>query len=225
MYNALNKTKFPQAEMVSAYLAVATAVAGTLTQHASLLIDFYLQDKNSVYKVRIVKLAQKDDAESQKELEDYVFEGMRHAGFLPGSPLVATRDTTVHDGANGEVKIRAGQTAPVTTNKANLDPKAFPDPGKIIPGRGESTLLLDHGLHHCFGAKMVGAGLGATLKEVFKLKELKRAKGSLGRFSTVEHDIIGRSGGADGKVTMKLYLDANARESPIPMTLTLEYEE
>jgi hypothetical protein len=55
------------------------------------------------------------------------------------------------------------------------------------------------------------------LREVFKLKNLRRAPGKQGRFTIVEHQLAG--------VNMRQYLDSNSRESPIPTTLTLEYDE
>ena len=52
---------------------------------------------------------------------------------------------------------------------------------------------------------------------VFRLKNVRRAHGKLGSFSVVEHEIAG--------VKAKIYLDANAKESPIPTTLHLLYDE
>ena len=43
------------------------------------------------------------------------------------------------------------------------------------------------------------------------------APGRQGHFSVVEHEFAG--------VKMRQYLDGNAKESPIPTTLTLEYDE
>jgi cytochrome P450 len=40
--------------------------------------------------------------------------------------------------------------------------------------------FLGHGLHFCFGARLVGASLAATLREVFKLKNIRRAPGKQG---------------------------------------------
>ncbi|GAM84860.1 hypothetical protein ANO11243_028620 [Dothideomycetidae sp. 11243] len=144
-------------------------------------------------------------------------EGMRHAGVVPGLPRVAARDVTVSDGKRGDVHIKAGQTILVATSKAAMDPDAFPDPEKLDPHRpmGAYTLL-GHGLHFCFGARLVAVSLAATLKEVFRLKNLRRAEGRLGQFSVVEHYIAG--------VRMRQYLDGNAAESPIPTTLTLVYD-
>jgi hypothetical protein len=52
---------------------------------------------------------------------------------------------------------------------------------------------------------------------VFKLKNIRRAKGKQGKFQIVEHEI--------GGVKARMYLDGNAKESPIPTTLVVEYDE
>jgi cytochrome P450 len=99
-----------------------------------------------------------------------------------------------------------------------MDPVAFPNPEKLDPHRPLSAYtLIGHGMHYCFGARLIGCSLAATLREVFKLKNLRRAVGRQGQFTVVEREFAG--------VKMKRYLDANAKESPIPTTLTLEYDE
>ncbi|KAK4998994.1 hypothetical protein LTR66_001873 [Elasticomyces elasticus] len=217
IYHALNKTGLPTGDLVGDCIGMGAPVAGNITQQASLLIDLFLSEGYEQYRERIVELAHKDDAASERELQGFVFEGMRHAGVVPGLPRVAANDITIMDGARGPVHIKAHQTVLVATSKAAMDPVAFPDPQKLDPHRPFSAYtLLGHGLHYCFGAKLVGCSLAATLREVFKLKNLRRASGSLGRFSTVEHEIAG--------VRMRHYLDANAKESPIPTTLTLMYD-
>ncbi|KAF4619009.1 hypothetical protein G7Y89_g14838 [Cudoniella acicularis] len=218
LYHALNATKLPIGDLVGDCIGMGAPVAGNLTQQASLLIDLYLSEGYETYKARIVELAQKDDAASERELQGFVFEGMRHAGVVPGLPRVAAKDITIVDGARGPISIKAGRTILVATSKANMDPAAFPDPEKLNPNRPFSDYtLLGHGLHYCFGTRLVGTSLAATLKEVFKLKNLRRAPGAQGHF-TVVYDHV-------GGVAMKKYLDANASESPIPTTLTLEYDE
>jgi len=218
LYKALHKTGLPLGDLVGDCIGMTAPVAGNLTQQASLLIDLYLRDEYKTYKDRIVELAHRDDAEAERELIGFVYEGMRHAGVVPGLPRVATRDVTVVDGARGEVKIRKGQTVLVATSKAAMDPVAFPDPEKLDPHRPfKAYTLLGHGLHFCFGARLVGPAIAATLKEVFKLKNVRRAPGQRGRFATLDHETAG--------VKMKVYLDPNAKESPIPTTLNIEYDE
>lgn len=217
LYHALNATKLPLGDLVGDCIGMGAPVAGNLTQQASLLIDLYLSEGYEEYKERIIELVHKDDEASERELQGFVFEGIRHAGVVPGLPRVAAKDVTVVDGARGPVEIKAGKTILIATSSAAMDPVAFPEPEKINPHRPFSAyILLGHGLHFCFGARMVGASLAATLREVFKLKNLRRASGRLGRFTVVGHEFAG--------VRMRKYLDANAKESPIPTTLTLEYD-
>lgn len=125
-------------------------------------------------------------------------------------------------------KILEGQMVFVATSKAAMDPTAFPEPEKLDPYRPLSSyILLGHvsflfplpsfppfffypfshvkgtlqGLHFCFGARLVAPALVATLKQVFKLKNLRRAAGRSGELHAVEHEISGTG------VMMKSYLD------------------
>lgn len=218
IYHALNSTKLPIGDLVGDCIGMGAPVAGNITQQASLLIDLFLSPEYEQYKARIVELAHRDDPASERELQGFVFEGMRHAGVVPGLPRVASRDITINDGTRGPVHVKANQTILIATSKASMDPVAFPNPEKLDPHRPFSAyIILGHGLHYCFGARLVGVSLAATLKEVFKLKNLRRAAGRAGQFSIVEHEVAG--------VKMRQYLDANSKESPIPTTLTLEYDE
>lgn len=218
LYHALNDSKLPIGDLVGDCIGMGAPVAGNLTQQASLLIDLFLSDGYEEYKARIVELAHKEDPASERELQGFVYEGMRHAGVVPGLPRVASKDVTVRDGARGPIHIKAGHTILVATSKAAMDPLAFPNPEKLDPHRPISDYsLLGHGLHFCFGARLVGCSLAATLREVFKLKNLRRAPGRQGHFSIIEHEFAG--------VKMRQYLDSNSKESPIPTTLTLEYDE
>lgn len=218
LYHALNDSKLPIGDLVGDCIGMGAPVAGNLTQQASLLIDLYLSEGYEVYKARIIELAHMEDEASERELQGFVFEGMRHAGVVPGLPRVASKDLTFIDGARGPVTIKAGHTVLIATSKAAMDPVQFPNPEKLNPHRPfKDYILLGHGLHFCYGARMVGCSLAATLREVFKLKNLRRGPGRQGHFTVVEHEFAG--------VKMRKYLDANAVESPIPTTLTLEYDE
>lgn len=200
-------------------MGISTPVVGNLTQQASLLIDLYMRPEHEESKKRIIQLAQKNDVSSEKELEGFVFEGMRLANSIPGVPRVTSRDVTIVDGVRGPIFIPAGHTVLIATSMAAMDPMAFPEPEKINPQRpfNDYTTLFGYGLHHCFGQKLVGASLAATLREVFKLKNVRRAPGKQGVFTTVEHSIAG--------VKWENYLDASSREAKIPTSLTLHYDE
>jgi cytochrome P450 len=217
LYHALNETKLPISELAGDCLGISAPIAGNLTQQASLLIDLFLSPGYEQYKKRIVELAHMNTASSDQELQGFVYEGMRHAGVVPGLPRVATRDVTIVDGTRGPVSIKAGQTILISTSKAAMDPVAFPEPEKLNPHRPfENYTLLGHGLHFCFGARVVGCSLAATLKEVFQLKNLRRKEGRLGQFAVVEREVAG--------IKLRYYLDSSSKESPIPTSLTLEYD-
>jgi len=218
LYHALNASKLPIGDLVGDCIGIGAPIAGNLTQQASLLIDLFLSEGYEDYKARIITLAHSEDPAAETELQGFVFEGMRHAGVVPGLPRVTTKDVTIVDGARGPIHIKAGHTVLIATSKANMDPVAFPNPEKLDPFRPvKDYTLLGHGLHFCFGARLVGCSLAATLREVFKLKNIRRAPGRQGHFSTTTHEFAG--------VQMKYYLDENSKESPIPTTLTLEYDE
>jgi cytochrome P450 len=218
-YKALVDTKYPVGDLVADCVLIGSPIAGNLTQQASVLIDLFLSPGYEKYKERIIQLAHMPEAESERELQGFVFEGMRHAEVVPGLPRVATKDVTVMDGVRGPVHIKAGRMVLVAISKAAMDPIAFPNPEILDPFRPMSSYtLLGHGLHYCFGARLVGCSLAATLREVFKLKNLRRAPGKLGHFSVTEDHIA-------GGIRMKHYLDSSSKESPIPTSLTLEYDE
>ncbi|KAH9860809.1 hypothetical protein J1614_012142 [Plenodomus biglobosus] len=217
IYKALAATKLPLGDNVGDCIGMGAPVAGNLTQQASLLIDLYLKPEYEQYKNRIIQLAHMDPAVSDRELQGFVYEGMRHVGVVPGLPRIATRDVTVNDGVRGPVSVKKGRTILVATSIAAMDPVAFPNPEILDPHRSfKDYTLLGHGLHFCFGARLVGPSLAATLREVFKLKNVRRAPGKQGRFTTTEHKLAG--------ITMRHYLDANAKESPIPTSLRLHYD-
>lgn len=217
LYKALAASGLPDGDLIADCIGMGAPVAGNITQQASLLIDLYLSPGYEKYKDRIVELSHREDAAADRELTGFVYEGMRHAGVVPGVPRVAAQDITVKDGQRGPIRIKANQTVLIATSRAAMDPVAFPNPEIIDPSRPISSYtLLGHGLHFCFGARIVAPALVSTLKEIFKLKKIGRAPGKQGQFHTLEHHVAG--------VNMRHYLDSNAKESPIPTSLTLVYE-
>ncbi|KAK7186795.1 hypothetical protein DPSP01_001146 [Paraphaeosphaeria sporulosa] len=219
LYHGLIETKLPIEELVADCIGISTPIIGNLTQQASLLVDLYLRPEYDESRRRIIQLAQRNDVASGKELLGFVFEGIRHANAIPGLPRVTTRDVTIIDGARGSIFIPADHTVLIATSMAAMDPAAFPEPEKINPHRPtkDYSMLFGHGLHYCLGQQLASASLTATLREIFKLKNVRRAPGKQGVLTTVEYNI--------GGLRMKKYLDASSREAEIPTSLTLHYDE
>lgn len=218
LYHALHESKLPIDVLVTDCMGIIAPIVGTLTQQAALLVDLYLSDGYEQYKNRIAELANQDTDAAYRELLGFVYEGIRHASIIPGMPRMAAKDITVQDGARGPVHIKAHQTLLVGISKAAMDPVAFPNPEKIDPTRPLSSYtLFGHGMHQCFGQKVADPALVATLREVFRLKKLRRAPGRAGRFNIREHEVAG--------IKFRLYLDHNSKETSIPTTLRVIYEE
>ncbi|KAK5688810.1 hypothetical protein LTS10_000788 [Elasticomyces elasticus] len=214
LFDALFGTKKPHRELADECINEAALVASTLTQQAALLIDLFLSPGYEAYKARIIELAHRDDEASVRELQGFVYEGMRHTGVGLGITRVAARDAVVEDGAYGSVTIKAHQKVLAATAIAAMDQAAFPAPEKLDttrPRESYATILGPSPL------RIAGPAIAAMLKEVMKLKNVRRAGGSRGQFTTVEQEFAG--------IRMRTYLDSNAKESPYPTNLMLEYEE
>ena len=215
IYHTLNGSKQPMTSLVDACIDFAAPIAATVTQQASLLIDLFLTPQYEEYKKRIIELSHQNDAASEKELQGFVLEGIRHAGAVPGIPRKVSKNTTVQDGASGPVSLKAGQTVLIGTSRAAMDPSVFSEPEKLNPHRPRE-------LYNVFGTSLpevnfVAPAIAAMLREVFKLKGIRRAMGKPGMFTATETEIAG--------VKIRQYLDANAKEQPMPTCLMLEYEE
>lgn len=217
LYHALNASRLPLGDLVGDCIGMGASIAANLTGQASLLIDLFLSPGYERYKERLVELAHMDVASSEKELQGFVYEGMRHASIIPGLPRIAAKDVTIVDGACGPTHVKAGRTILVATSKAAMDPAAFPEPEKLNPHRRfDDYAPLGHGMHSCFDPRMFGSSLAATLREIFKLKNLRRSPGKLGNFTVVERDLAG--------IKMRRYLDSSAKEVYLPASLTVEYD-
>ena len=214
LYHALNATRRSASDLAEECIRLAAPMASTITQQASVVIDLLLSPGYEEHKERIMQLANRNDDASARELQGFAFEGMRHAGAIPGLSYVASRDATIQDGARGPVAVRAQQTVLAATSVAAMDPAVFATPEKFNPNRSPEAYasLLGPSL-----SRVAGPAIGALLKEVFKLKNVRRAKGKPGYFTTVEQDFA--------SIRLRSYLDANARESPYPTNLLLEYDE
>ncbi|KAI8589889.1 linoleate diol synthase [Geranomyces variabilis] len=216
MYNALNKSGLPAADIVGDCIGMMVPVAGNVTQQATLLVDLFLSEGYEQYKARIIELAARDDKESQEEMIGWVLEGMRISGTVPGLPRMCTKDVKFQDG-DKVIDIKANEKVLIAISRASMDPKGFPNPEKLDPKRPRASyLLLGWGLHYCFGARLVTATLATMMKEIFKLKNIRRAPGRAGRLARISEDLAG--------IDAKLYLDRNCTETPIPTSMRIEYD-
>lgn len=111
------------------------------------------------------------------------------------------------------VVIKIQVPSPCSYSLPHQDPTVFPNPTKLDPTRPKSAyILLGHGLHFCLGARLTDTAILASIKTIFKLKNLRRAPGRGGSFVRISEPF------AEGLET-HLYLDQNSGETPAPVTL------
>lgn len=222
MYKTIHEKKVPTEQAVGSLLGTMLPIAGNITQQSGLLLDLFLTPEYDYALKRLIELSARDDEEAEKEMEMWMWEGMRIRGIVPGLPRVAAKDIIVQDGPNRNVDIKAGEKLIIGIAKAHMDSSIFPNPERLDPSRDKSCyLLLGAGIHFCFGARLVGPSIVSMLREVFQLKGLRRAKGQAGSFIKV-HDDLGHHYDA---ARVYLYLDAACREGPVPTSLVIEYDD
>ncbi|KAL8276909.1 hypothetical protein RQP46_010737 [Phenoliferia psychrophenolica] len=216
-YKALQATGADADQLAGDCLGVAIPIAGNLTQQTSLLVELFLRDEYSEDKAKIAQLVQTESPANDELLAGYIREGMRISGVVLGLPRVARVDMTIQDG-DRTLHFKAGDKLVIGISKAHMDPVAFPGPEKLNPTRPKSDyILLGHGMHYCFGARLTETGLLATIKTIFKLKNLRRAPGRAGSFIRISENF------AQGLET-HLYLDQNSGETPAPVSLHVLYD-
>ncbi|KAN0062754.1 hypothetical protein ACQY0O_004949 [Thecaphora frezii] len=197
-------------------LHLMAAIAGKLTCQASLLIDFYLAESRTAERERIIELSSSTAASADEELLGYVLEGMRLAAAVPGVARRANRNCLFFD-LEREIQLRQGDSVLIATSQASIDASVFPEPYQVHPRRPrDSYMLLGHGLHRCFGARLITPCLVSIVKEIFRLKNLRRAAGKAGELTKMTEEV--------GGTPVHLYLDRNWGESPIPTSMVVEFE-
>ncbi|KAF4548373.1 Psi-producing oxygenase A-like protein 2 [Elsinoe fawcettii] len=214
-YSALVATRRPYADLIEQCIGQASMLANMLTNQAALLVDLFLTPGYENYLCRMIELAKMDDDEmAVKELQGFVYEGMRHTGVNLAVTRVTSKDTIIQDRVQGPVELHEGQKVIAATAVAAMDPIAFSMPEELNPRRPQENYrsLLGSPL-----LRIAGPAIAAILKGIFRLKNVRRARGKLGQLCIVEKELIG--------INMRAYLDSNTKESLWPTNLMLEYED
>ncbi|PWN41654.1 linoleate diol synthase [Ceraceosorus guamensis] len=220
LYHSLIKTGEPIKQLVADCTGTIIPIAGNMTQQPGLLIDLLLEPHNKYALDRVVELVKQDTPEADKELEGWIWEGMRLRPVVLGLPRIAAVDVDLDDGPRGNIEIKAGDKVIVNTAQAHLDPNVFPDPEKMDPSRDRKLYIhMGAGLHYCFGAALVVPAIRGIFKAVFSLPNIRRAVSGGHFVAAKEH--LGHNADA---ATATLFLDHTSRESPIPSSLKIEYD-
>lgn len=144
-------------------------------------MDFYLSPEGQPYLEEIKRLAaQTPSEETDALLLGYAVEGIRMEGAA-GLYRKASAVDTIVEADGRKVSVRPGDRIFVSLGGAAKDPKYFPEPDKVNPGRP-----LDAYIHYgaepyaWLGRKVNQVALTELFRTIFRKKGLRRAAGPQG---------------------------------------------
>ncbi|GAA5889174.1 hypothetical protein JCM8208_007792 [Rhodotorula glutinis] len=212
----LSSKDVPIDKLESSVQSTMTASVSNQGQASAHVINFFLDDANAVHKAELVRLCLLDTSEADKEILAYVTEALRLDPQVPLIPRVANRDMTIQDGAR-EVKVRKGDSVYPSMLSAGMDSSVFPNPHTFDPTRDPSLYrLFGSGMHTCLGAPIVNISLVEMVKQVFRLKNVRRAPGKAGELVRFHQKL--------GGTPCPVYLSENQGLWPLPVSLSIVYD-
>ncbi|KAJ8693858.1 hypothetical protein PTI98_008811 [Pleurotus ostreatus] len=197
-------------------LAVGSSV--NFAQGAVHVVDFYLDDARAKERNEIIRLAQKDDAQSTELLQGYVREAMRFNPQFTGLWRDVAVDATIPQGGNlPPIKVKAGDRIWGSFRTAHLNPDDFPNPQVVDPRRPKASYNLNGtGFHNCPGTTYAQVAITEMIKPIFSLKNLRRAAGDAGVLAGY-HDII-------RETETNIYVNRDGTTGPWPGSLYVQYD-
>jgi cytochrome P450 len=165
-------------------LGTAGGMTANQGQLFAQILDYYICGPGKVHLDDIRNLAKQDTDEAFGKLMQYVLEGGRINGET-GVFRWCAKPIKIKD-FDREVEFKPGDKVMVNFRSASHDPKVFPDPEKVVPGRPiDSYIHLGMGPHECLGLRMNRIALTAMLKVIGRLDHLTPAKGEQGRVKKI----------------------------------------
>ncbi|KAF7300907.1 Heme peroxidase [Mycena kentingensis (nom. inval.)] len=215
----LTETGRPVNELVAMVLSLAVGSSVNYANAAVNVIDFYLDDARAAERADIISLVQRQDIAAQERLYGYVREGMRLNPQFPGLYRDAAVDASIPQGdGKPNVEVKAGDRIWGSFRNAHLQPTEFPNPTSVDPTRPRSAYHTGGaGFHACRGQVFAEQTIAEILKVVFKLKNVRRAPGDMGRlagFKTVFNE-----------TETKVYLTPYGTTSAWPGSMWLQWDD
>ncbi|KAM0749335.1 linoleate diol synthase [Meredithblackwellia eburnea MCA 4105] len=220
--NASKTDHFSIPEVAGDILGLIIPIAGNITQQTALITEFYLRDERENDRKALVRVCAREEAPDNDEaILGFIHEAMRHVPVVIGLPREAKKDQKIKDG-DQTIKLKTGDRVIIGTSQCHLDDKAFPNPEQVNPkrwvdnagGRSEPPLLIGSGLHVCFGKNILEPMMVALVRQIFRLKNLRRDPAPTGKFTRVTEDF------ANG-LEAHIYLAPDGTETPAPTSLTI----
>lgn len=169
-------------------MGTAGAMVANQAQVFTQILDFYLTEpEGQKHWPEIQHLARQGTPTADDLILHYAMEAIRLHGTFGGYREVATATTIDDTGFSGTVPVKPGDKVFMSYIYASRDPKVFPAPMTVDPGRDLDTYIhYGSGSHQCLGMKASRVALAAMVKTVAKLEGLRPAPGPQGMLKKVD---------------------------------------
>ncbi|KAG8753435.1 hypothetical protein FRC11_007438 [Ceratobasidium sp. 423] len=217
-HKALLTSGKPINDLVAIVLGILITSTVNFAQAVSQTIDFYMDGAREKEREHIIELASRNDAESTQLLIGYYREAARLNPQFPVLARIATTQDEIPQGTDQpSVSVEPGDRLFLSYRNAHLDPEFFPNPEAVDPHRPKENYGIQAvGVHGCPGLDTTEQFVAVILREIFKLKSIRRAPGVLGQLDGFDSDVLG--------TTVRSYIDDNGGISPWPTSLVVMYD-
>jgi len=216
LYKRLLKFERPIEAMVSNCMGLITSSVVNQGQACAQNLNLYLEAHNAECKGRMESVAHVISIETDRQFLMYHLEAQRINPQVPGIPRVARKSFNFEDG-DRPIKFNAGDMVLVSILAGNMDPKQWANPEKIDINRDENKYrVFGYAMHNCLGSKLVNIAQPVFLREVMKLKDLRRAPGKAGHSISISHNFVGTD--------IDIYLTANSTHFAFPTSMSIQYD-
>jgi linoleate 10R-lipoxygenase len=208
----------PINEVIATVVGLAVGSSVNYAQAAVHVIDFYFDDERANERGKIIGLAKLNDNQSMDLLTGYVREAMRLNPQTTGLYRDVLADASIPQG-NGlpNISVTKGDRIFASLKNAHLNETDFPNPTAIDPTRpAESYNYNGVGFHKCPGVSYAEQTITEIMKDVFSLKNVRRAEGNAGQlngFTMMMND-----------TPTKVYITPQGTTSPWPGPMYLAYD-
>ncbi|KAL0943160.1 fatty acid oxygenase [Colletotrichum truncatum] len=242
-------------------MPVITANVANQSQVTTLCVDYYLDDEGQKHLPELYRLCHENTEEADEKLLKYMLEGCRlrapvavyreatsdqvitdYSPCLPKESDPLGRDPITNpdiESSRREVKIPKGYRIVCNFATAGRDPAIFEDPNEVRLDRPlDSYVHFGLGPHWCAGKEMSRVGQTSLFKQIFGLKNLRRAPGERGKLKNfpaapwsgqVGLPVEGQNGHAAHKqpwVGLRAFMTADQSSLwPLPTTLRVQWDE
>ncbi|EJD07240.1 linoleate diol synthase [Fomitiporia mediterranea MF3/22] len=193
----------PLDELANAIVSVAIVATVELSQAMINMVNLYLD------------APQRSHIESAGENVDILAAFAREAMRID-PPFAGVYREALSDKHLGQLSVKTNERLFLSIAKANRSPNVFPNPTEVDVTRSADLYLAGDGISRSFGNTFVHSVMGAALKTIFALPNLRRSPGVSGTLKRFRYNANGTE--------YYQYLDKNMDPTAWATSLILQYD-